>query len=108
MYLETEQGGPAPVLPDILPMSVLKESESAVDNGSKFSTTYLSIIAFCSVCVTSFVKLLVELTLATPGLLLSSTASAMEFLATSFVEACATQRCFIRSELLTKDVDKGD
>ena len=56
-----------------------------------------------------FVKLLAELTLATPGLLSSSTASATEFLASvSFVEACATERCFIRSELLTMNVDKGD
>ena len=56
MYLENVflHGGPAPALPDILPMSALKESESTVDNGSKFSTTYLSIIAFSSVCVTSF------------------------------------------------------
>ena len=35
----------------------LKESESTVDNGSKFSTTYLPIIAFSSVCVKVFVKL---------------------------------------------------
>ena len=56
MYLENVflHGRPAPALPDILPMSALKESESAVDNGSMFSTTYLSIIAFSSVCVTSF------------------------------------------------------
>ena len=55
-----------------------------------------------------FVKLLAELTLATPGLLSSSAVSATEFWATSCVEACAAERCFIRSELLTTDVDKRD
>ena len=50
--------------------------------------------------------LLVELMLATPGLLSSSTVSTMVFLATSFVEACAFERCFIKLELLTMDVDK--
>ena len=56
MYLENVflHGGPAPALPNILRMSALKESESTVDNGSKFLTTYLSIIAFSSVCATSF------------------------------------------------------
>ena len=56
MYLENvfQHGGPAPAHPGILPMSDLKESESTVDNRSMFSTTYLSIIAFSSVCVTSF------------------------------------------------------
>ena len=56
MYLENVflHGGPAPALPGILPVRALKESESAVDNGSMFSTTYLPIIAFSSVCVTSF------------------------------------------------------
>ena len=52
MYLENVflHGGLAPVLPDILPVSAL-ESESAVDDRSMFSTTYLSIIAFSSVSV---------------------------------------------------------
>ena len=56
MYLENVflHGGPAPALPDILPVSALKESESTVDNRSKFSTTYLSISALSSVCVTRF------------------------------------------------------
>ena len=46
--------------PGILPVSALKESESAVDNRSRFSTTYLPIIAFSSVCVTSFLEAWVE------------------------------------------------
>ena len=37
-------GGLGPVLPSILPVSALKESDSTVDNGSMFSTTYLPII----------------------------------------------------------------
>ena len=109
MYLENVclHGGPAPALLCILPVSALKESESTVDNRSMFSTTYLPIIAFISVCGTCFVKLeqknpavaawtaqcpslLAELTLATPGLLSSSTVSTTVFLATSFVEACAS------------------
>ena len=103
-------------------MSALKESESAVDNRSMFLTTYLPIIAFSSVCFTRFCEagaekyhfawtapcpsLFVELTLATPGLLSSSTVSTTVFLATRFLEACAVDRCFLRSELLTTDVDK--
>ena len=43
-----------PALPGILPMRALKESESTVDNRSMFSTTYLPIIPFRSVCVTNF------------------------------------------------------
>ena len=116
---------PPPALPDILTISALKESESAVDYRSMFSTTYLPIIAFSSVCVTGFVKLeqknpavaawtapcpslLAELTLASPGLLSSSTVSTTESLASSSVEACSVQRCFIGLELLTTDVDKRD
>ena len=53
MYLENVSlhGGPAPALPSILPMTALKESESAVDHGTKFLTTYLPIIAFSSVLI---------------------------------------------------------
>ena len=51
---ETILTGPAPALPSILPKRALKESMSTVDNGSMFSTTYLPIIAFSSVCVRNF------------------------------------------------------
>ena len=47
-----------------------------------------------------------ELTLATPGVMTSATVSTTVFLATSFVEARAAERRFIRLELLTADVDK--
>ena len=108
--------------PIFLPVGALKESESAVDNRSMFSTISLHSIQSVSQV---FVKLeqknpavaartapcpslLAELTLATPGLLSSSTVPTTVFLATSFVEACASRRCFIRSELFTTDVDKRD
>ena len=56
MFLENVflHSGPAPALSDILPMRSLKESESTVDNGSMFSTTYLPIIALGSVSFTRF------------------------------------------------------
>ena len=56
MYLENVflHGGPAPALPGILPLSAMKESDSTVDYRSMFSATYLFIIEFSSVCVTSF------------------------------------------------------
>ena len=42
---------------------------------------------------------LAEFTLATLGLLSSSTVSTTEFLATSVIEAHAVERCFIRLEI---------
>ena len=54
-----------------------------------------------------FVKLLAELTLATPAVIINSVNNRV-LVSVSFVEACAAERCFIRSELFTTDVDKGD
>ena len=71
-------------------------SQLLITGASSQQHTCLSLHSVQSVSQV-FVKLLAELTLATPGLLSSSTASATEFLASvSFVEVCATERCFIR------------
>ena len=101
-------GGPAPALPDILPVRALKESESAVDNRSMFSTTYLPITAFSSVCVTTFCAVVsrAHVSHTWPAVITISVNNGV--FGQCFVAACAAERCFIRSELLTTDVDKGN
>ena len=100
-------GGPAPALPGISPMRALKESDSTVDNSSMFSTTYLPVIEFSSVCVTSFWEAGAEkssfscldssvsffvnrahVSHTRPAIIINSQQG---FLATSVVEACAAK-----------------
>ena len=61
-----------------------------------------AVAAWTALCPSLFA----DLTLATSGLLSSPTVSTTVFLAASVVEARATERCFIRLDLVIMDVDK--
>ena len=81
-------------------------TETAVQSMSqvfvKLEQKHPAVAAWTALCP----SLLVELTLATPGLLSSSAVSNTVFLSTSFVENCVVERCFIRLDLLSTDLDK--